>query len=347
MTQARKIQISLDDSSWYHCVARCVRRAYLCGEDFQTGKSFEHRRGWIRDRLLELANIYAIDIAAYAVMSNHYHIVLHIDKARAEQWSDETVLERWTQLFTGPFLVKKFLSDQRLDMSPAELDKVSELVETYRNRLYDLSWFMRCLNESIAREANAEDGVKGRFWEGRFKSQVLLDEQALLAAMAYVDLNPIRAGMAQTPELSDYTSIQQRIELIQEVQKSTNIIAESAQECSQVSDDKREQADLMAFDATGRLSWAIPMGYEDYLELVDWTGRAIHPKKRGKISTATPVILSRLGFDGEAFIKYASRFLKEFGSAVGRPESLVKLSEKRQMKYLRGVRMAKKLMAAA
>ena len=112
--------------------------------------------------MLELAGVFAIDIAAYAVMSNHYHIVVHIDGERAKKWTDE-------------------------------------------------SWFMRVLNESIARMANSEDECTGRFWEGRFKSQALLDEHALLTAMAYIDLNPIRAAMAETPEQSDHTSVQQRI----------------------------------------------------------------------------------------------------------------------------------------
>jgi REP element-mobilizing transposase RayT len=124
------------------------------------------------------------------------------------------VLKRWTQLFTGPLLVTRYLSEARAEMCDAEIAKVEELAETYRARLHDLSWFMRTLNEHIARQANAEDGVKGRFWEGRFKSQALLDEQALLAAMAYVDLNPVRAGIAETLEDSDYSSIQERIEAV-------------------------------------------------------------------------------------------------------------------------------------
>jgi hypothetical protein len=108
-------------------------------------------------------------------------------------------------------LVTRYLSEERAQMTEAEIAKVEELGEAYRSRLHDLSWLMRTLNEHIARKANAEDGVKGRFWEGRFKSQALLDEKALLAAMAYVDLNPLRAGIAETPEASDYTSIQERI----------------------------------------------------------------------------------------------------------------------------------------
>ena len=211
MTQPRSSHVSLDDTPWYHCVSRCVRRAFLCGEDAVTGKSFEHRRGWIAERIKQLAGVFAIDVAAYAVMGNHYHVVVRIDRDRALGWSVEEVLRRWTALFSGPLLVRKYLSEARGEMGEAEIAKVAELAETYRARLYDLSWFMRTLNEYIARRANAEDGVKGRFWEGRFKSQALLDEQALLAAMAYVDLNPVRAGIAETPEDSDYTSIQERV----------------------------------------------------------------------------------------------------------------------------------------
>ncbi len=211
MTQPRSTLVSLQDTSWFHCVNRCVRRAFLCGEDHFSGKNFEHRRGWIATRIKQLSEIFAIDVAAYAVMSNHYHVVVRIDLARASGWSVDAVLHRWTTLFSGPPLVARYLSEARAEMLEAEIARVEELAETYRERLHDLSWFMRTLNEYIARLANAEDGVKGRFWEGRFKSQALLDEKALLAAMAYVDLNPVRAGLADTPKASDYTSIQERV----------------------------------------------------------------------------------------------------------------------------------------
>ncbi len=186
MTTARNTQISLSDTAWYHCVNRCVRRAYLCGEDHHSGASYEHRRGWIRDRILELADVFAIDVAGYAVMSNHYHVILHVDTVRAEGWSEEEVLVRWCRLFRGGLLVQRYLSEERSEMDAAEVLRVMEYAAEWRGRLIDISWYMRTLNEYIAREANREDGVKGRFWEGRFKSQALLDEQALLTALAYV-----------------------------------------------------------------------------------------------------------------------------------------------------------------
>ena len=79
MAIARKCQISLVDTKYYHCISRCVRRAFLCGEDRFTGKSYEHRRGWVEGKLLELAKVFCIDVCAYAVMSNYTHLVLYVD----------------------------------------------------------------------------------------------------------------------------------------------------------------------------------------------------------------------------------------------------------------------------
>uniref|UniRef100_UPI003D0C2F67 transposase n=1 Tax=Gynuella sp. TaxID=2969146 RepID=UPI003D0C2F67 len=195
MTKPRNEQVSLDETSFYHCMVRCVRRAYLCGVDAETGENFDHRKQWLVSRLRFLSYIYAIDICAYAIMSNHYHVVLHVDQARAQSWSDDEVVERWLQLYNGDVLINRWLAI-RETMSPAELQAGSVTSSQWRERLCAISWFMRGVNETIARMANEEDNCKGRFWEGRFKSQALLDEGALLTCMAYVDLNPVRAGMA-------------------------------------------------------------------------------------------------------------------------------------------------------
>jgi REP element-mobilizing transposase RayT len=79
MTQKRASLISLSDTPYYHCVSRCVRRSFLCGVDPYSGQSYEHRRAWVEERLLYLCSVFAIDICAYAVMSNHVHLVLHVD----------------------------------------------------------------------------------------------------------------------------------------------------------------------------------------------------------------------------------------------------------------------------
>ena len=348
--------VSLDDTPWYHCVSRCVRRAFLCGEDRLSGMNFDHRRAWIAARIKQLAAVFAIDVAAYAVMSNHYHIVMRVDRERALRWSLDEVLARWTRLFSGPLLVTRYLSEERGQMTAAEIAKVTELGTEYRLRLHDLSWFMRILNEHIARQANAEDGVKGRFWEGRFKSQALLDEKALLAAMAYVDLNPVRAGIAETPELSDYTSLRDRVAGVPEKAQArtaapeysvapARAIATLDRQAVAAEPDAQPlpQAALMPFDATSGVPWAVPFSFEDYLELVDWTGRAIRSDKSRHISSGQPKILGRLGIDGERFIGYSERLLKEFGTAVGAPAAMANLCARRQTKYLHGIRAARRM----
>ena len=170
MTRARKHLVCLDETPYYHVTARCVRRAFLCGFDNATGKSYEHRRGWVEDRIRALTSLFSVEIAAYAVMSNHYHLVVRIDKSAPLSWSDEDVVERWTSLFKGPLLIQRYRAGEAL--GKAEQETVREIVAVYRSRLGCLSWFMRCLNEPIARKANDEDGCKGHFWEARFHSQL-------------------------------------------------------------------------------------------------------------------------------------------------------------------------------
>ncbi|MGM0703836.1 MAG: transposase [Pseudomonadota bacterium] len=348
MTQPRAALVSLDATPWYHLVNRCVRRAFLCGTDAASGCCYEHRRGWIADRLHQLAGVFAIDVAAYAVMSNHYHLVVRVDVPRAAEWSDDEVLRRWTSLFTGPLLVRQYLESGGEGMSPGIRQAVAQWAASYRERLADVSWFMRVLNESIARQANAEDGVKGRFWEGRFKSQALLDEAAILSAMAYVDLNPIRAGIAETPEGSEHTSVAERIAALGPEAEHTGP-AEKDEAAPPAAANVPAWCDvlpfqpLMPFDATAQLPNAIPFSLEDYLELVETTGRCQRPDKRGAMGERVPKLLERLNIEPETFIATSTTLLKRFGSAVGTPASLTARCAARQARHLRGMRAAREV----
>jgi REP element-mobilizing transposase RayT len=205
MPKPRKELISLEAIPYYHCVSRCVRKAFLCGSD-STGRSFEHRRGWIEHLLIEQAKVFCIDIAAYAVMSNHFHIVLHVDQANARNLTDLEVVQRWHQLYKGNLLTQKL--ERGDELSETQLAILEDKIKELRERLMSISWYIRRLNETVARLANDEDNCTGHFWEGRLKSQTLFDEKALTACMAYVDLNPVRATMTKTPEDSAHTSIQ-------------------------------------------------------------------------------------------------------------------------------------------
>ena len=347
MTRAREQQISLDDTHFYHCMARCVRRAFLCGEDALTGRSYEHRKAWVVDRLRELAGVFAIDVCAYAILGNHYHAVLRADPDRAEGWDLDEVVRRWRLLFSGGALVERYVQG---DATQAERDKVGELVEQWRARLSDISWFMRCLNESIARQANQEDGCKGRFWEGRFKSQALLDEGALLACMAYVDLNPVRAGITDTPETSDFTSIQERIRRFAQDSRrrgrppQTTMDSKTPEPAGNTSARQPESTEARGptlFPFVGNERQDRPEGiafaFHDYLELVDWTGRAIREDKRGHIPSHLAPILERLGYSPDQWLVAAGGFRRRFGPFAGASERLRSLARKLGRKWLRGV----------
>lgn len=302
MTRPRSQLICPSATSYYHCICRCVRRAYLCGEDALTGKDYSHRKGWVLARLALLAEVFTIELCAYAVMANHYHLVIHINQDKALALSDEEVMSRWSRLFALPAVVLRWQQGQLLD--GAESDIVSALVALWRRRLADVSWYMRCLNEHIARLANLEDECKGRFWEGRFKSQAILDNAGLLACMVYVDLNPLRAELVAVPEESVDVSLHQRL-----VGLSLN-------------DDQIDsnQPWLLPFSDTTPQPDSLPYTLKDYLQLVDWTGRAQRHDKPGVIAADMPPILSRLGLDGHSFLcELAGKRLSR-GSVIGRPE---------------------------
>ena len=268
-----------------HFVGQALRRAFLCGEDAVSARSFEHRRQWIEDRLNGLAQIFSIDLCGYAVMSNHYHAVLHVDAEQALGWSFDEVIDRWHQIFTGNLFSQRYCRDEKL--GPAESTVLNDSVEQWRERLMDISWFMRVVNEGIARQANAEDECTGRFWEGRFKSQALLDEAALIAAMAYVDLNPVRAKMVRTPEASAHTSVKRRIQ--------------QAQSAHAPNHPQQQVKGMLPFVGNPRAEMpkGLPFKLTDYLELVDWSGRVIREGKRGSIDQSMPPILERLNIEPE------------------------------------------------
>ena len=150
MPRPRRTQISLEDTPYYHCCSRVVRRAFLCGDDAYSGKNYDHRRGWVESLLFELEAVFAIDVAAFAIMSNHLHLVLHIDIETANRWTDREVLEQWHKLFKGDELTRKFTQEELIEAY--EVPRLKHTIAIYRSRLSDISWFMRCLNEPIVRQ---------------------------------------------------------------------------------------------------------------------------------------------------------------------------------------------------
>ena len=327
MTRPRTSLVSMSDTPYYHCIGRCVRRAFLCGSDPVSGRSFDHRKQQILDRLALLTEVFAIDLCAYALMGNHYHLVLRLAPERAAAWSAREVLERWCRIYKGSPLVARYLNNAPLDAGDAVL--LAELVERWRGRLVDLGWFMRCLNEFVARLANKEDGCTGRFWEGRYKSQALLDATALLTAMAYVDLNPVRAGLAESVATSGFTSGRQRL---QELTATSGPGVGARPALRPFAQFLRESEDD-----------GLPFNLQDYLDLLDTSGRAVHPTKRGNIPDSTPRLLSSLGLAPGEWLKTVTELHARFRLFIGAPHRLTRLAERRGWRWVCGQTAARRL----
>jgi REP element-mobilizing transposase RayT len=258
--------------------------------DHYSVQSYEHRRQWVVDRIRLLSSLFAIDVCAYAVMSNHYHLVLKMCPEQLDDLSIDEVINRWCSLFKGPVLIQNYRNVEAL--TAAERAGVSDIANVWRKKLCSISWFMRCLNQPIAHQANREDECTGKFWESRFTSQALKSEEALLSCMAYVDLNPVRAGVADSPEESEFTSVRERLSPAFDVQQAID----DQTECGDLREFALRLKPLLPFD--GHLSIeslsSIPFDLKDYLSLVDWTGRVVRSDKRGYISNDLPPILKRL-----------------------------------------------------
>jgi len=361
----------------YHCFSRCVRRAYLYGFDAVTGRDFSHRKAWLVDRLRFLAAIFAIEVCAYAVMEDHYHNILRTRPDIVASWSDREVATRWLTLFP------RHRDKSGTPIPPVEKDICAlvdcpERIAELRRRLCSLSWFMGRLNEFIARAANKEDRVKGRFWESRFKCQALLDEAAIAACMVYVDLNLIRAGLAGTPEESDFTSIQERIRAWQkETMTTVSAPGEAAQDMQSASfgrdmlmpENEGEISNLIpehisgtrnSVDAAALSScWLCPiqsdserrgilqMTAAEYFDLVDKSGRMIRRDKRGVIDADLAPILLRIGANPEAWLDTISRFGSGFHLAAGLLSSLRKFADQLGRRWLKGVATARAAFASS
>lgn len=319
MTSARTSLIAPGTAGTFHCVQRCVRRAFLCGLDRYTGLSFEHRKHWIEQRMRLLAQCFAVSLHAYAVMSNHLHLVIQIDPAWQSSWSDTEVACRWVQLYPPreDSEVARALKRQHLLQQP-------ERLAVLRARLADLSWFMKCLAEPIAKSANAEDGCKGRFWEGRFKAQVLCDERALLAAMAYVDLNPIRAGITTRLDHSHHTSIRRRV-----------------LDCRS-DEDKRKQllTPLLGVGPT------LPLSQGTYIDLVQWTGQQVRSGKRGAIPKDAASALSKTGGSEKHWATQVKAVGSGYWRVIGTAAQMIEKARQLGQRWLKGIGLARKLEAS-
>lgn len=333
----------------------------MCGKDPLTGQNFDHRKAWLVERIKQLSAQFAVDICAYAVMSNHYHLVLHVNQEEATSWSDEQVIKRWTKLFPrNGALVETLLKNSS---SKAAQKQLSLKVSLWRERLMDISWFMRCLNETVARNANREDKCSGRFWEGRFKSQALLDEKALVTCMAYVDLNPIRAGLANSLETSDFTSIQER--LINQAKRVRNkssrqqrlLTRRAAEHLVSPQSNSKQPRLLELENAKTAAPNSTLITTSSYLGLLDITVKALSlgytkQAEAKRLLDTYQKPFTKLGINTESWISTVREFHKYYSVAAGSSAALLQYHQtriragvayKHPNKWVRGIKASKVL----
>ena len=294
MTLPRRQLVDLSVTRYYHCISRCVRGAALCGE------GAEHRKQWIEDRLEKLAGAFAVAVCGFAVMDSHLHVLVRLDPRVADGWSDEDVLRRWISVYPpldlaldDPAIVQMWLDHQLKNV-----DRTAEI----RKRLSNLGWFMKALKEPLSRMANREDDCHGAFWESRYKSIAVLDEEALLATCAYIDLNPVAAGIAPVPETSQHTSIRQRVQHARRRGKLSVLkaAAKGSVAGSRAAGDLESDHWLCPLDdrpksaASSREGMLPGFSLGSYLLLVDYTSRLCREGK-ARLSQQVASILDRLG----------------------------------------------------
>lgn len=311
MPRARKEQVDLNSTPYYHCTTYCVQQMYLCGTDQTTGKNYDHRRQWIVERLKLLTENFAIDVCAYAVMHNHYHLVLRVNKE--VNLTDSEVITKWGKIYS----VKHPIIERIIVKKASKSDEIAakKLINTWRSRLKDLSWFMRALNENIARKANKESGRRGHFWGARFKSQALLDKLAILSCMTYVDLNPVRANMANNLIESQFTSIQERLFFYAKAAKENprNLSGINKSSCPIQNQPKTLLPFVRHEDLHG-----IFFPLTEYFKLVELTGKIKRPDKRGYIEKKLPDITKSLKITLKQWLFLSKRFKNIFSSCSGK-----------------------------
>ena len=348
-----------------HFYSRTVRRCFLMGEDPVSGKNFDHRKAWIESYLQQFAAQFGIDLLAFSILSNHFHLILRSRPDVVLTWDDEEVARRWMMLCPH----HRKADGTPMEPTQPEINSIAKCpikLAEIRGRLSNVSWWMRLLCQRVAQRANQEDEESGRFFQDRFRATRLSDEASLLACAAYVDLNPIRAAMCETLEESDFTSAQRRIESLREAQTQEH--TDDASQAPTAADNQpfaklRYRRDSFlspvsidelldpvgpcVSDCETRCSdkGFLAMSLGSYLELLDWTARQVAPGKRGKTPQDAPPILQRLGLDRASWCELVSDFGKLFCTVAGNPECVDAMRSHRTHRRFHLRRRARELFA--
>ncbi|MFL2870678.1 MAG: transposase [Pirellulaceae bacterium] len=332
--------IKQDRVGVYHVTTRCVQQMFLLGMDYLTGNDYGHRKSWIITWLKSLADVFLVDVCAFSILDNHVHLILRNRPDQLEELSDQDVANRLARLYSGerrlielpeiadPDVVKKYLNNRRL-------------IKKKRGDLTDISVFMKVWEEAISRRANKEMKKTGHFWQGRFSSQVLEDDAAILACCAYVDLNPFRAGIVHLPELSEFTSLRIRL------QESISRLGENyaSPVCEVGMPDVKWLAPIFKDEneSSTRSKSALNVSTSEYFQLLDEYSRKPHRGKETGIDPKSKSILERVGICPNMWLVGIKSFGKWFQRVVGKPESIRIHNEDQGRHWSRGITNCKAL----
>ncbi len=347
MARLARVEIfAADEVAVVHVMNRTVRRCFLLGYDPVSGRNYDHRKVWIDEQLVHQARHFGIDLLCQAIMSNHLHLVLRSRPDVVQEWSDEEVARRWLML------CPERRDEDRRPMEPTEFE-ISRIVNnkeklaSLRSRLSDISWWMRLLCQHIAQRANREDGEVGKFWQARYRAVRLLDEIAILSCAAYVDLNPIRAAMAQTISKSDFTSAQKRSRGLA-LQSQKDIQPEPAlpdglsgttpaavRKCHVAAVDLRSAQHLAPVELNERNGQPgpdgnrdgvrcsnkgfLPMSTAQYLSLLEWTTRQQRVTEACRKPKQIRRLFKRLGISAKVWSELVRNFGRLFSIVAGKP----------------------------
>ena len=335
----------------YHCFNRIVRRSYLCGVDPHTGRDYSHRRDWLYQRLQRLAQYFAIDVLAYAILSNHYHLVLRNRPDLVAAMDDVAVVKAWLMICP-----KSRQPDSGPPVPPTQAEIQAELkrpghVAELRQRLSNPSWQIRQLSQYMGIRCNDEDQITGHFWEARFGMTRLLDEAAVLACLAYVDLNPLHAHLTDCLEGYPHVSIGERLRTLDDQAIDTAgwlapiALSEetSRRPVKVVNRLSREQLAAELQSQQDRLLGCLPMDLQQYAALLRWLATRDRKQPAGDGEdeprrAACPELLRQFRLDPREFADLVRGFGRRFCTAAGCPASLQREAERRGKRRLRGIR---------
>ena len=336
---ARCEVFSHDEVAVVHVCCRVVRRCFLMGRDRQSGKNYDHRKDQIEAMLAHFARYFGIDLIAHSILSNHYHLVLRSRPDVVETYRDEEVARRWLMICP----LRKDRNDRPAEPTEKELRSITgcpvKLAEV-RRRLSDISWWVKLLNQRIGRAANREDNCSGHFWQGRYTATRLLDEASVLACCLYVDLNPIRAAIADSVESQPHTSIARRLQAARQGDNDKPNPPSSRQTPDDVerltAKDFAAMLSPLKIEESGGEVGAVPntegvrcsdkgvlpIGLSDYAALADHLARKHLGGKRGLTPECLPNVLTRIGLLAEELSALVGEFGRLFGPVAGRPASI-------------------------